>query len=536
MLAIPRFQAQAGIEFEWFRFLPQPGDHVDPLFQPVQNMLLNALRGAAIVKCQDDVYRLPGMVRLMNAYSLNGTALLPVSAVPFNYASTRYEDDVILRLRELGVLDMTFRDFLDGLLGMKEFTGQSTAWLDKVCLLIMFNGTSNSTGGGWVLSDPRIRNLPLAKLDDDTWMDVSDPGVLFFNPENTYVPPGLGISIVAPHPEISYQRQLLERLGVRSVTVEFIYQRIIQVHGATRRKPTMTHVFDHALWLFDSRFEIGIPVTGAILLPNEAGVLMASNTLYLDRFPDLSLVDHLKFPARFLHSSFMFPKQFSDRSGTSTPDKQLSPVDVMRHTIMAPRFRLEASTTSAQRLSNWHDWLHSSLGVATGPRVVEGRPVREFADMVNRNRLADPRLLLVFLRQYWPDIQSQLRSANEVSAFCGWLGGIQVRCQNGIVAEMRTTFLPNAFVQLGTSTTVIGSGFGGQIETGGAEMPLLPIDDPEHGWAFLRDFGISTEPDARFFLKRLVALTTTRDVKVATVRALYKQLEARFREIPKEIR
>ena len=528
MKAIPIFQREPALEFDWFGYLPSQNDHIEPLFQPAAVVLHNLVCQSAVVKCQDDVYRHPAMVRFPAHFTMGaeGTGLLPANVLPFSYVSQRYSETVKIHLRELGVFDMTFQDFIDGLLTMKNLHDQSAEWLEKVCMLLCFHGTMGNPAAGvkWTLVDFRIRSLRLVRLSDGTWTNCENSNTLFFNPDNTHAPPGLGISIVDLPPGSASQRQLLERMGVRPVTTVYIMEKMLSLTTSSRSRPTVQEVLEQALWLFDHRLEVPAPQPGSITLVSDYSVASSSNTLYFDSIPAvhgaIKLKDVLLTPAKFLHPEIAHPKRFHD-DGVSEEPSTLS-AGIIRQSSMLPNFLPDAAMTPKQRLALWHEWLQNVLCVSAVPRVIDGRPTREFVDFVNRTRLKKPAQLLHALRQFWPDImRTQLTQQAQIATFCKWLSSVEMRCHNGIVAPMGSTFLPNAFVHLGQADP---------------DMPVLPISDPDAGWMFLKDFGVSIEPDAKFYLKRLVALSSSPDVSFQMVRQIYKQLEARFREIPQEIR
>ncbi|KAH7102371.1 hypothetical protein BKA62DRAFT_700182 [Auriculariales sp. MPI-PUGE-AT-0066] len=544
MTALTHFQCRPGLEFEWLRYLPEPTDRIDPFFQPAMHTLWNMLRSARIIKCLDGTYSVPSQVRIPHIFTINGIPLLPTTSTPFKYVSTGYPEDVVPHLKHVGVIDMSFSDLMDGLMGIKSFQEFSSEWMERVCELVMTHGTSHVPGIGWNLTVPRIRLLRLIPMKGGAWMNSSDTTLLFFHLEDTHVPPALGLSIVDLGASKPYQRQLLERLGVQPLTIQFIHQRILEVHASTssRTRPGLLALCEQLHWLFEHRFEVPALPIGAIMLPDEQGVFSPANSLYLDRYPIIPVIDphrdrshvahpvpselstrlkdNLQHPAKFLHPTITLPTRIVEDLSGGSYDELRSPVDLVRQTFMAPHIGHEAGTP-AQRLATWYDWLQSSLGVAIAPRVIDGRPARELVDMVLRTRLKEPKRLLLFLRTHWNGIQNQLKSSAELHTFCNWLGSVEIKCQNGGITEMRSTFLPTAFVHLDQMND---------------DTPLLPIDEPDAGWTFLKDFGISVEPDARFFLKRLLALMTSTEVTAATVRALYKQLEARFDEIANEIR
>lgn len=154
-------------------------------------------------------------------------------------------------------------------------------------------------------------------------------------------------------------------------------------------------------------------------------------------------------------------------------------------------------------------------GVATAPKIPNGRPSQELDDLIERWRTSDSRQLLDFLRRFWLDLGTQLSSESHRTTFCNYLSAKPILCSDGALVELRSTFLLSPAIRRLVD---------------GADLPLLPVSDPDANWDFLREFGVSTTVDGAFFLKRLLALAQTPNAEEARVAALYKQLEARFKD------
>ncbi|KZV84336.1 hypothetical protein EXIGLDRAFT_776671 [Exidia glandulosa HHB12029] len=196
----------------------------------------------------------------------------------------------------------------------------------------------------------------------------------------------------------------------------------------------------------------------------------------------------LASPARFLHSSFVAPPELCG---------------------------------AYSQQSDWSTFLHD-CGIATLPRVNSGRLDKPFRTVVESWRMSDSLRLLDVLRQYWSGISAQLSSSDRAKLL-EYFRGLNIKCVNGYIAQMRSTYL------LSTALAPF-------VDTA---MPLLPIPMPVSSeWDFLRDFGVSTTVDAAFFLKRLSSLSERppRDVEASDVEDLYEEIARLFREIPEIIR
>ncbi|EJD42202.1 hypothetical protein AURDEDRAFT_152983 [Auricularia subglabra TFB-10046 SS5] len=491
--AVEKFKRLPALELTWPRYLP--ANIHDPFFAPAAHEILASLRNSPIVKCEDGKYRHSPLVRCSSWFvSPTGEALVAAQYLPFSYAAP-YPEDVKPHLRSLGVEDMTFKDFLDGLLAMGEprLTSIGNEWLEQVCSLINLYGTTwNAKDQRWDCVDQRVRQLPLVHLHTGRWARINSGRSLFFgDAQEIPLPSGLGISLVQTPTSSPHRTQLLERLGVRKVEVGAVVDKILELHRMSS-KMSVQEMLEHALYVYERRLEVPNKRLNALWLPDADGNPMHGGSLYMDPPQGIRLRDVLPAPARFLHENFLLPV-----------------------------FRLEASKTTPEA---WPEWLQTTLGVSTSLRVVGGgKPAPEVAALVQRLRRDDPALLLRILRESWPGIQAQLTYSG-ASALYEYFAGLQIRCQFDIMAEMRATSLPVALLSLPANVAV--------------DFPQLPISEMDDGWTFLRHFGVSVELDAKFFLKSLISLSQTRGERPTTaeVRAIYKQLEARFPEIPKEIR
>ena len=167
---------------------------------------------------------------------------------------------------------------------------------------------------------------------------------------------------------------------------------------------------------------------------------------------------------------------------------------------------------SVKDLTKWQQWLIAEFGVRTAPRIVEDRPATEFAEVIDRYRLDDTPRLLRLLQKHWLGISSQATNLKLLEAY---FGGLEVRCKDGRVVPMHTTFFPSQEI----------------LNYGANSLSVLDLGDSDlsKDWAFLGNFGVGMKPDAGFFIQQLIVLARIPcDKTVQTVvTALYEQIQAR---------
>ncbi|EJD42159.1 hypothetical protein AURDEDRAFT_186149 [Auricularia subglabra TFB-10046 SS5] len=488
--AVTDFMAMPSLELNWLLFLPDARDVADPFFSELGNTILNSLRTMEIVLCADGHYRAPASVRFPSAFAVDDEGIIPEKHLPFHYISPEYPINTHSKLRALGVESMSFNDFLSGLCRMgSTITLRGNDWLEDVCRLIIAQGFTWKQRIGSQPRDHRVRTLPLAQLTDGSWTTCELSDSLFFSGDSSRFPSGLGIDVLHMDGTSPQRRDVLARLGITTIDVNVVAKKIFDLHRGNMGL-TVARTLEHDLYMFKWRLHLSQPITpNSLWLPDAGGQLVRGNQLYMDDAGSLpALSGLLEPPARFLHPDFVSPASFR---------------------------------SDEERLNAWRRWLHSHLGVSTVPRVISGMPAAEFIELIGRLQAAKrTSRLLTLLRQFWPGISSQLRDARDATRFNEFFGTIQVRCTNGKSFPLHSTFVPNE--RIAPFAT--------------ADMPQLVLSDAQKDWSFLSKFGVSVDVNAAFFLKRLLALSQTKGVRKETVDPIYKQLEARFHEIPAEIR
>ncbi|EJD42158.1 hypothetical protein AURDEDRAFT_186148 [Auricularia subglabra TFB-10046 SS5] len=483
-----QFQSMPTLDTTWLHFLPDPSDVADQFFSPITRDIRSRIESLKVIKDADGFWRTPSLVRFPSAFSetTDGAGIVPEPELPFYYASNQYTGGLASKAQALGVADMTFNDFLSGLIKMGDrITRKGNVWLERVCSLIYTHGFNWNSQ----LRDRRIRDLPLARLANGNWISYGISAALFFNRSSSEFPSGLGIDILCSDASAPRRRELLERLGARDIDCSAVVSKIIEVH----RRPWLLsagQVVEHVVYVFDNQRSITSTLSArSLCLVDTDGVWAYGGDLYMD-VRDASgvvLSSILPSPARFIHSRLMSP----------------SP-----HLL------------SSRRVPELLNWLQSTFGVSAAPRVSSGEPQTEFKGLVDSLCLSDCGRLLSLLRHFWPGISAQVSREQDAAALNAYFASLEVLCLDGRTAPLASTFVLNRLLKHFATPDLL----------------VLPVPDPDGDWLFLRNFGVSMDVDAKFFLKRLLALAGSPSAKKAQVYALYQQLSARFLECPEDIR
>ncbi|KZV89123.1 hypothetical protein EXIGLDRAFT_797156 [Exidia glandulosa HHB12029] len=494
LAAFDKFCGYPKLRFTWPRFVPRASDVPSAFFRTVVDDIRSVLSNKDVIICRDANLRRMSCVKLPAEYSLGGEPLVPERQVPFYYVSRDYPADVVTLLRDIGVQDMTIADFLTALSAMsRPFHSRSHAWVEQASLLLYNNGFSwQRWSQQYQPNDGRIRALCIAPLLDGRWLPCTASDTLFFASDQSSFPQNLDINIVRVADKARYHRKLLERLGVRDITPSEVVRKIIAKHRSSSSELDRATLLRHALYVFKHRASLPSDLASDLQhlrLSDTYGRAALGSELYMDgREYAVPLSSVLGSYARFLHNSF------------------LAPLD---------------SEVGYLEKAEWQTFLQTRCGVATIPRVVDGHLDTPLRSVIEEWRTSNPAGLLDALKQYWPTISAQLSSSQRATVL-DYLGGRAIKCSNGNIVPMRSTYLLSNELRPFVTTA----------------MPLLPISAHTGAadWEFLRDFGVSTSVDAAFFLKRLSTLAQSSDVEASAVAELYEHIAARFHEIPDTIR
>jgi len=160
----------------------------------------------------------------------------------------------------------------------------------------------------------------------------------------------------------------------------------------------------------------------------------------------------------------------------------------------------------------WYSWLHTSLGVNTAPRVLNGCLSPEFRVILST---VDPIDILILLSEFWAQIADKLSDASRQE-----LSEIEIVCKNGERRALKDTYLKTKDLRLYSIPGIC----------------FLPFKNPDEDcWRFLKDLGVTIEVNALFYLKQLDQLRKADSRDEDAIQGIYTQLNARFQDDPSAI-
>jgi len=500
------FKATPGLRHTWFRFLPREYEVTHPFFSPIVGQINTQLRELPIVWTDIEDWCVPsrcchaGPFKTM-AEDENETPLVQSQYLVYDYASDVYAPDVLSIICSLGVRELSYPIFLDGLCRMHAegvFTSQPPEWLEDVCDKALIHGIYRGKGKDqFFQNEGALRGLPLVQRRDGSWSTCQkrQTSAFFFDASDSSFPSGLSIEIISKNGLGPRRQQLLGYLGVRDVNVSLVVENIISLHRSS--VVSVRDISSHLQYLFKNRHSYSdkalpaslwlIESTGQQLVRSANAYIESTGTIAKDL--RLSSLFHATTNARFLHPSLV-------PEGPTPGDSQ-----------------------------QWRSWLTSSLGVATAPRLKSsGLPSSELEFIIKSNQIDNTGKLLSILRTYMSDMLSQSRSADRHAteiAFYNYLSRVEVRCTNGRLAPLGSTYVLSESIKPFATEDLL----------------VLPLPDLASDWKFLKKCGVSLDVNADFFLKKLRSLATqdARSTSMIQVNQLYRQLESRFHELSQPI-
>jgi hypothetical protein len=469
MTAVNRFLEHPTLRTTWFRFLPNCIP--DPFFRFVEDKIFEKLSNQPIFRIDFNRHRPPSAVVMLSedfSYE-DGSPLIPEAQLPGGlvYLPSDYDaerDDLFLR--RLGVCQMSYQHFLDGLKLMDRkrlIPGQSGPWHEAVCRTIL-----KYQQGGF---SHAIRSLSILPLYDKMWVPATTLNV-YFDSSIAGIPRDLDFHVLDPEIEPQSSRyQLYAALGVRVADPHVVARKIMTMHQQRPMRLQRSELLQHARFMFTHRSSRHFPTPTGLHVRDQRGTVKKACEVYMDHPNVLGpsrLKKILKHPARFLHEDYLKENPAEDPKA-------------------------------------WWDWLRDDLKVNTVPRIVGGSLSPEFLDLANS---LDTLPFLTVLKDCWPHLSDQ---AVPDAPFVSQLAGVIVSCENGMRQPIKYSYLKTRLLS--------------RIQ----DLPFLPVtqaDDPQ--WQFLIKLGVTVERNGSFFVKRLLQHKQTGCQDHRRIWMIYRHLEARF--------
>lgn len=336
-----------------------------------------------------------------------------------------------------------------------------------------------------------IEKLPIIHLRDGRWLAATTEEKVFFpDTAGLAIPEDLEFSLVdssaAALPEL---RQLFECLGVVSLSVNSVRERIFQRHKSYRKCPGKRVGFyvQQLKFLYsthDRKIHHMNDYCEVLLIDD--GIIQRTRTGLDVYLPD----DDPLGPRELLK-----PIVCDDSSAKGAPGFKVN----FLHDLY-----LQGVPTSLEQGSlTWRDWLVEVMGVRRLLRLAnkDSSPadLSQACYYVSKHR---PEKFFAFLVHHWPQERNPIITSAELKQK---LRKMKVLCQGGQTFELEETYLP--FPDLLFQSD--------RFLTGKADFPYLQLEQPierkEYSldWATLTSsLGIKSTVDLAFYLRVLLAFST----------------------------
>lgn len=334
--------------------------------------------------------------------------------------------------------------------------------------------------------------MPLIPLRSGRW--VCARGHIIHFPQTAYgsdIPSGLTILTIDPvATDNASRRSLFERLGVRKCDTSEVCRAIIDQHSnqdIASLKLTRQQLVEQTTYLFASSWTTSQPVQLWFATADETHrpsfeVYIRDPCGYASCLGYAFDIIATKFP--FIHGDY--------------------------------------AAAIRKSKDKWKDWLSSSFGVATLPRLIKQSSLlyrsddlemsEEMTLLFSEGNAAD---ILWILREYWShyskyiEDNSQGQASSSKGTLCKAIGALSVKCRNEAMTPLCKTFLPSLDHEIED-----------RLETF-----MLCLHDPcSPRWRFLEHFGVAVSVNLQYYTRCLELLSgTTTDKHI--LEHIYRQIE-----------
>lgn len=411
------------------------------------------------------------------------------------YLSPHYRKETLPALEKLKVRRLGFGEFLEDLSWLVdkqplEFQIKDPSWHVKLAKVLLPE-----------VHHPTMQKLPIIPLRTGEWVPAGRNPILFSeNDENVKVPGGIRVSVVESGAEADpTRRQLFVGLGVKSFDTKTICQLIPQLHSSRANIDALppADLISHAQFLYDSNWDVS--QGPEIWFVAEDGKRQLGPSLYLDADPSdehsaTCLFARRRHKVAFLHGNYYLQYQ--------------------------------------SRLMEWKTWLTTFFKLSTIPRIASGPSIDGFGLSYDFKSLLDDfpsSRILLLLRDKWKDYCYWIAGAGDGKSnptlaqsrknLISEMAAIPVSCMDGKKHPLRNTSLPNIDSKLRGAVTF-----------------SLDITDEKNGdWRLLREFGVFTERNVKFYLQCLENMSSS-DASTADILHVYEQIQMRKLDMNQKLR
>ncbi|KAJ3467638.1 hypothetical protein MRS44_005202 [Fusarium solani] len=337
-----------------------------------------------------------------------------------------------------------------------------------------------------------IEKLPIIHLRDGRWLAATAEEKVFFpDTAGLAIPEDLEFSLVdssaAALPE---RRKLFECLGVVSLSVNSVRERVFQRHKSYAKGSRKIRFYEQQLKFLYSTHDSGVHQktdydTIFLIGDDSFRWLTGNHDVYL---PD----DNPLGPRELLK-----PIVCDDNSIKGAPGFKV--------VYLHESYLQDVPQPPRQDSLTWRDWLVEIIGVRRLLRLtnVDSSPadLSQACYYVSKHR---PEKFVAFLVHHWPQERNPIITSAELQQK---LRKMKVLCQGGQTFELEETYLP--FPDLLFQSD--------RFLTGKADFPYLQLEQPIErkeyslNWASLTgSLGIKSTVDLAFYLRVLLAFSTVK--------------------------
>lgn len=482
------------LSFGWPQYLTPARSMPASFLKSIAAEIIASLSEQACVFSEKGQYEKPAMLVIVpEAYRwTNGDLVLDHGNLPWTSLSKRYPEKALPGLRCLGVRDMTFSDFISAFRSLLDedggeyFRQQSQEWHSKVAEILLRGIQQAYWPNGTAADYLGCGSYSIIPLRDGKWASVNS-GSLFIEETGKdlaeSVPRGIGNQVKVVDQEAAsdlHRRKLFLALGVKKCEEQHICNLILKAHSMTTLPGwSKEDCISHAAYLFEAGYD---PQRGdQIYFVNASGVLTRKTPVYFDAGILGCSIDRL------------FP-----------PDCPI--VD-----------RLDlgySARVRGQRQKAWFDWLLQWPNVRNHPPIaVDGRLSAPFKYILEKH---GSKVFLKLLKDNLKICRFCLGASGQYT-IQQEIGSVLVSTEGGGHRRLRGTVLPLL-----------------KHESAGY-LRVLDLEDPQDsGWDFLSVFGVLTQADLRFYIKRLKSMKKKKEPRsTAEMRLIYASLGQKADEGPK---
>ena len=483
--AVNQFNKMDGLRYTWLRFVPRgwfPESFLSPLIGHNPGSLLADLGVQPILESRESTFRKPiDLLRIPNVFlDRYANPLLGGTEQWRHQLSPAYDIEDLDVLHALGVRDMDEEMFYNTLASINEnvLRKMPLAWHEDLAHVL-----NNSK---WLERHYMVlQQTPLVPLRDGSWVSssfIKSRSVYFEGSDDMLgVPAAIEIQIVDPCATRSPDRKkLYEWLGVKTCDHREVCKLILQMHWKGLQGEYGTDVLkSHVVYLFNFKSLFTNKDVQSMWFTDSSlpkSHCRQGSDLYIDipgaKFAVSAFVPKGSSEFHFIHPDF----------------------------LVAPK---------GHKQKDWIEWLITQCGISNIPRIKDKGKLTLSGGFRSIIKSSPSWVLLKLLAEHWhrynPDISDQIKQE---------LSTVMVDCAGGR-RHLKETILP--LPDLIKKAKQLGA----------ADLPVLKLEDPDGdltAFQNLRELGVVTMADARFYIAILKDLQSHEATQEDSIRQVYQQL------------